>query len=93
MYFGASLVAQRLKDLPAMWETWVRYLGREDPLGKEIATHFSILAWTIPGQRSLVGYSPRGRKESDTTEQLHSLTHLCIYLWLCCVLVLARAFL
>ena len=39
-----------------------------------------------------MGYSPWGRKESDTTEQLHSLTHLCIYLWLCCVLVLARAF-
>ena len=44
----ASLVAQRLKPLPAMWETWVRSLGREDPLEKEMATHSSILAWRIP---------------------------------------------
>ena len=41
----ASLVAQRLKSLPAMWEIWVRSLGGEDPLEKEIATHSSILAW------------------------------------------------
>ena len=46
----ASLVVQRLKRLPAMWETWVRPLGREDPLEKEMATHSSILAWRIfPG--------------------------------------------
>ena len=44
----ASLVAQRLKGLPAMWETWVRSLGREDPPEKEMATHSSILAWRIP---------------------------------------------
>ena len=41
------LVAQRLKHLPAMWETWVRSLGQEDPLEKEMATHSSILAWRI----------------------------------------------
>ena len=46
--FGASLVAQRLKHLPAMRETWVRSLGREDVLEKEMATHSSILAWRIP---------------------------------------------
>ena len=44
----SSLVAQRLKHLPAMRETWVRFLGREDPLEKEMATHSSILAWRIP---------------------------------------------
>ena len=44
----ASLVAQRLKRLPAMRETWVRSLGREDPLEKEMATHSSILVWRIP---------------------------------------------
>ena len=44
----ASLVAQRLKHLPAMRETWVRSLGREDPLEKETTTHSSILAWRIP---------------------------------------------
>ena len=43
-----SLVAQKLKCLPAMRETWVRSLGWEDPLEKEMATHSSILAWRIP---------------------------------------------
>ena len=47
-YLMASLVAQRLKRLPAMQETWVRYLGQEDPLEKEMATHSSILAWRTP---------------------------------------------
>ena len=41
-------VAQRLKRLPPMWETWVQSLGQEDPLEKEMATHSSILAWRIP---------------------------------------------
>ena len=45
---GASLVAQRVKRLPAMWETWVRSLGQEDSLEMEMATHSSILAWRIP---------------------------------------------
>ena len=44
----SALMAQRLKRLPAMWETWVRSLGLEDPLEKERATHSSILAWKIP---------------------------------------------
>ena len=46
--FWASLVAQRLKHLPAMWETCIQSLGWEDPLEKEMATHSSILAWRIP---------------------------------------------
>ena len=45
---GASLVAQTVKRLPIMQETWVRSLRREDPLEKEMATHSSILAWKIP---------------------------------------------
>ena len=45
---GASLVAQRVKRLPAMWETQVRFLDREDPLEKEMATQSNILAWRIP---------------------------------------------
>ena len=45
---GASLVAQLVKNLPAMQETWVRSLGWEDPLEKEMATQSSILAWRIP---------------------------------------------
>ena len=47
-YSRASLVAQTVKHLPAMRETRVRSLGREDPLEKEIATHSNILAWRIP---------------------------------------------
>ena len=42
------MVAQRVKRLPAMWETLVRSLGREDPVEKEMVTHSSILAWRIP---------------------------------------------
>ena len=48
VFLGASLVAQRIKRLPAMQETWVQSLGWEDPLEKEMATHSSILAWRIP---------------------------------------------
>ena len=44
----ASLVAQLVKNPPAMWEIWIRSLGWEDPLEKEMATHSSILAWKIP---------------------------------------------
>ena len=46
-YSWASLVVQMVKNLPAMWETWVQYLGWEDPLEKGKATHSSILAWRI----------------------------------------------
>ena len=46
-YSWASLVAQLVKNLPAMWETWIRSLGWEDPLEKGRATHSSILAWRI----------------------------------------------
>ena len=68
LYLRASLVTQRLKGLPAMWETWVRSLGREDPLEKEMATHSSILAWRIPWMEELGGLRSTGHKESDTTE-------------------------
>ena len=59
-YSWASLVAQLVKNLPALQETWVRSLGWEDPLEKGKATHSIILAWRIP-------WSPWGHKESDTT--------------------------
>ena len=55
------------KNLPTVQETRVRSLGKEDPLGKEMATHSSILAWETHGQRSLVGHSPGGHEESDVT--------------------------
>ena len=41
-------MAQKVKHLPTMWETWVQSLGRKDPLEKEMATHSSILTWRIP---------------------------------------------
>ena len=56
--FWTSLVAQRLKCLPGMQETWVRSLGREDPLEKEMVTHSSTLAWKIPWMEE------RGRLQS-----------------------------
>ena len=48
-YSWVSLVAQLVKNLPEMWETWVRSLGWEDSLEKGKATHSTILAWRIPG--------------------------------------------
>ena len=63
-------MAQTVKDLPAMRETWVPSLGWEDPLEKGMATHSVVLPGEFHGRRSLVGYSPWGRKESDTTERL-----------------------
>ena len=50
---------------------WVRSLGWEDPLEKEMANHSSILAWKIPWAEVLMGCSPWGRRESDTTEHAH----------------------
>ena len=71
MPFWASLVAQRVKHLPAIWETWVQFLGWEDPLEKAMVTHSSTLLVKSHGRRSLVGCNPWGHKESDMTEQLH----------------------
>ena len=62
------MMAQMVKHLPTMQETQVQSLGQEDLLEKEMATHSSILAWKIPWTRSLVSWSPWGRKESDMTE-------------------------
>ena len=60
-----------VKRLPAMRETQVQSLGREDLLEKEMATTPVLLPGKSHGQRSLVGYSSWGRKELDTTERLH----------------------
>ena len=61
----ASLVAQLVKNPPTMQETWVQFLGWEDPLEREMATHSSILAWRIPQM------SPGGHKELDVTKVLN----------------------
>ena len=63
-------MAQSVKNLPAMQETQVPSLGREDPLKKGMATHSSILAWRIPRIGSLVCYSPWGYKQLDMIKQL-----------------------
>ena len=64
-----SLVAQMVKRLSTMRETWVRSLGREDSLEKEMAAHSSTPAKKIPWtEEPGAGYCPWGHKESDTTE-------------------------
>ena len=67
-------MAQMVKCLSTMQETWVRSLGQEDPLEEERATIPLFLPRESHGRRSLVGYSPQDRKESDTTERLHFLS-------------------
>ena len=70
IFLGASLVAQLIKNLPAMQETPGRFLGWEDPLEKGMATHSSILAWRIPWTEEPGGLQSMGSQESDTTEEL-----------------------
>ena len=65
--FGTSLIAQLVKNPLATQETWVRSLGWEEPLEKEMATHFSILAWEIPWTEEPGGLQSMGSQESDTT--------------------------
>ena len=66
-----------VKNLPAIQETQVKSLGREDPMEEETAIHSCILTWRIPWTESLVGYSPWGHKELDATERLtHTYTHI-----------------
>ena len=63
-------MAQLVKNPPAMWETWVRSLGWEDPLEEGMATHPSIIAWRVPTGR--LANSAPGVAESDTTERLQA---------------------
>ena len=69
-----SLVAQTIKRLPTVQETWVQSLDRED-LEKEMTTHSSMLAWKIPWMEEPGGLQSMGRKESDRTERLQFLSH------------------
>ena len=74
IWYMTSLVAQMVKHLSTMPETWVRSLGREDPLEKEVAAHSSTLAGKSHGQRSLVGYcvhviSKKSRHDLETKQQ------------------------
>ena len=70
----ASLVAQMVKKLPAMQETWVQSLGQEDPLEKAMATHSCALVWRIPWTEEPGGLPVPGvteSQESDMTEHAH----------------------
>ena len=64
----ASLVAQMVKNLPAVWETWVQSLGQEDPWRREWQPIPVFLPGESPGERSLAGYSPWGPKELAAAE-------------------------
>ena len=70
-YSWAPLLAQTVKNPPAMWETWVWSLGWKDPLEKGMAITPVFLPGESQGQRSLVGYSPWSHKELDRAEWLH----------------------
>ena len=65
-YSVACLVTHLIKNLPAMWETWVRSLGQEDLLEKGMATHSSILAWRIPTDRGAWEATVHGVTENQT---------------------------
>ena len=68
VYFIYSLVAQLVKNLSAIQETWVRSLGQERPLEKGMATHSSILDWRIPWTEEPGGLQSMGSQRVDTTE-------------------------
>ena len=68
--YWASLVAQTVKNLPALQDTEVRSLGWKDPLEEKTATHSSILAWRIPWTEEPGELQSMGYKESNTTERL-----------------------
>jgi len=81
-------VAQRVKNLPAIQETQetgVLSLGWKDPLGEEMTTHSSILAWRIPWTEEPVGYSPWGSTELDTTEHARISPSKVIYYCTICI--------
>ena len=72
---GASAMTQIVKNLSAMWETWVLSLGQADPLEMSMATHSSFLAWRIPCTEEPSGLQSTGLQELDMTEQLTLLLH------------------
>ena len=74
-YSWASLVAQMIKNAPAMQESWIQSLGQENPLKKGMETHFNFLAWRIPWTEE-----PGRLRRSDMIERLalHLLTQVCV---------------
>ena len=85
-YYWSSLVAQRVRRLPVMQETWVRSLGQEDPLEKEMATHSSTLAWKIlwtekPGRLQSMG-SQRVRHDWATSQCRRRRLLILVFIWI-----------
>ena len=66
---------------PAMWETYVRFLGWEDPLEEGMATHSSILAWIIPWTEEPGGVQSMGSQESDRTERLSTVPNIMYFIY------------
>ena len=78
----ATLVAQSVKNLPEMQETWVQSLGREDPLEKGMAMHSSVLTWGIPRMEEPGGLQSMGsQSRTRLGDQAH--THVCMYVYVC----------
>ena len=89
LYWG-SLVAQWERIWLPMQETWVQFLGWEDPLEKEMATHSSILAWKIPGREEPGGLQSMGSQRvghSSVTEHARTCIKWDIFIYLCCLTV------
>ena len=76
LFVWASLVTQTVKNLPAVWDTWVQFLCWDDPWKRQWLPTPVFLPGEFHEERSLVGNSPWGHKESDTTDQLTQLTLL-----------------
>ena len=78
-----SLLAQSVKNLPAMPETWVQFLGQEEPLEKEMATHSNILAWEIPWTEEPGGLWSIGSQTASVRQRLKLLhAHAFIYMYI-----------
>ena len=80
---SASLVAQMVKNLPAKWETWIQFLGWENPLQEGMVTHFSLLAWRIPMDRGAWQATIHGLSKSETRlsdQAQHIQTDTCLHL-------------
>ena len=82
IYIWASLVAQMVKNLPEMWEIWVRSLGQEDPLEKGMAICSSMLSWRIPRTEEPGGLQSTGLQSVGHDWVTNTFFHLYIYLYI-----------
>ena len=82
MGFPGGSAVKNSRVIQEIQETWIHSLGWEDPLEKSTSAHSSTLAWRIPGQRNLVGYSPQGctdATEQDTSRPTRATEHTCAH--------------